>query len=84
MIETAEIVAERYNISRETQERDALESNYAKPPGRLKARSTMKSFCSKPLAKGRQGHRENMTMAEGKSVTVGNAGQQSDGASVVV
>jgi acetyl-CoA C-acetyltransferase len=117
MIETAEIVAERYGVTREAQDRYALESQVrtaaAQVAGKfddeivpLTARwkrtdkatgetsevevlverdecnrpdTTYESLASlKPVLKG------GMTMSEGKTVTAGNASQQSDGASVVI
>ena len=117
MIETAEIVAERYGVSREAQDRYALQSQQrtaaAQAAGRFDAEivplktlwkqtdkatgesrdveilvdrdecnrpdTTYESLAAlKPVLKG------GMTMAEGKTVTAGNASQQSDGASVAV
>jgi acetyl-CoA C-acetyltransferase len=117
MIETAEIVAERYGVTREAQDQYALESQQrtaaAQAAGKfddeivpLKAiwksvdkatgavseaevlvdrdecnrpGTTLESLQGlKPVLKG------GMTMSEGKTVTAGNASQQSDGASTVV
>lgn len=117
MIETAEIVAERYGVTREAQDQYALESQQrtaaAQAAGRfadeivpLKAiwksvdkatgatseaevlverdecnrpETTLESLQGlKPVLKG------GMTMAEGKTVTAGNASQQSDGASALI
>lgn len=117
MLETAEIVAERYGVSREAQDRYALESQQrtaaAQASGKfadeivpLKAmwKQTDKATgettitevlvdrdeCNRPettyesLAGLRPVLKGGMTMAEGKTVTAGNASQQSDGASAVV
>ena len=117
MIETAEIVAERYGISREAQDQYAFESQQRTAAGQVSGKfadeivplkaiwkqtdkstgtvsetevmvgrdecnrpeTTLESLAGlKPVLKG------GMTMAEGKTVTAGNASQQSDGASTVV
>lgn len=117
MIETAEIVAERYGVTREAQDLYALESQQrtaaAQASGKfadeiVPLKTTWKTVnkatgevlevegvverdeCNrpetsleslqalKPVLKG------GMTMAEGKSVTAGNASQQSDGASALI
>ena len=117
MIETAEIVAERYGISREAQDAYALQSQQrtatAQASGKFdqeivplavkwaqvdkatgetklvdhvvsrdecnRADTTLESLAAlQPVLKG------GMTMALGKSVTAGNASQQSDGASVSI
>lgn len=117
MIETAEIVAERYGVSREAQDRYALESQQrtaaAQAAGRFDDeivplttswRKTDKATgestdievtvdrdeCNRPettyesLAALKPVLKNGMTMAEGKSVTAGNASQQSDGAAAVI
>lgn len=117
MIETAEIVADRYGISREEQDRYALESQQrtaaAQASGKfddeivpLKAvwkkidKATGESSdvevivdkdeCNRPettyesLAGLKPVLKNGMTMTEGKTVTAGNASQQSDGASAVI
>lgn len=117
MIETAEIVAERYGVSREAQDRYALESQQrtaaAQAAGRFDDeivplttswRKTDKASgestdievtvdrdeCNRPettyesLAALKPVLKNGMTMAEGKSVTAGNASQQSDGAAAVI
>ncbi len=117
MIETAEIVAERYGVTREAQDRYALESQLRTAAGQAsgkfddeivpleatwkkvdKATGTVseamvmvdRDECNRPettyesLAGLKPVLKGGMTMAEGKSVTAGNASQQSDGASVVV
>lgn len=117
MIETAEIVAGRYGVSREAQDEYALQSQHrtatAQTDGKLadeivplkaiwkktdKATGQTsdvevmvdKDECNRPettlesLSGLRPVLKDGMTMAEGKSVTAGNASQQSDGASVVV
>lgn len=117
MIETAEIVAERYGVTREAQDQYALESQQrtaaAQAAGRFtdeivplqaiwksvdkatgevsetevlvdrdecnRPETTLETLQGlKPVLKG------GMTMAEGKSVTAGNASQQSDGASALI
>lgn len=117
MIETAEVVAERYNVSREAQDRYALESQKrtaaAQQAGKfdeeiVALKTTWKKTdkqsgavseievtadrdeCNRPettyesLAGLKPVLKNGMTMAEGKTVTAGNASQQSDGASAVV
>lgn len=117
MIETAEIVADRYGVTREAQDRYALESQQrtaaAQASGKfddeivaLKAvwkkidKATGESSdvevtvdrdeCNRPettyesLAGLKPVLKNGMTMAEGKTVTAGNASQQSDGASTVI
>lgn len=117
MIETAELVAERYGVSREAQDRYALESQQrtaaAQASGKFddeivplttrwksvdKASGEIseiegvvaKDECNRPettyesLAGLKPVLKNGMTMAEGQSVTAGNASQQSDGASAVV
>jgi len=117
MIETAEIVAERYGVTREAQDQYALESQQrtaaAQSSGKFddeivplttmwksldkttgettevevtvsrdecnRPETTLESIAGlKPVLK------NGMTMAEGKTVTAGNASQQSDGASAVI
>ena len=117
MIETAEIVAERYGVSRDAQDRYALESQQRTAAGQAAGKfdaeivpltalwkqtdkatgavseaevtvardecnrpeTTYESLVGlKPVLKG------GMTIAEGRTVTAGNASQQSDGASAVV
>ncbi|WP_408591790.1 acetyl-CoA C-acyltransferase [Novosphingobium sp.] len=117
MIETAEIVAERYGVTREAQDRYALESQLrtaaAQEAGRFSdeivALETLwnkfdkatgettqvpvavdRDECNRPdttyesLAGLKPVLKNGMTMTEGKTVTAGNASQQSDGASAVV
>ncbi|WDA40946.1 acetyl-CoA C-acyltransferase [Erythrobacter sp. BLCC-B19] len=117
MIETAEIVAERYGVTRDAQDQYALESQQrtaaAQAAGKfddeiVPLTTTWKSLdkatgettdvevtvardeCNRPettlesLAGLKPVLRNGMTMAEGKTVTAGNASQQSDGASTVV
>jgi acetyl-CoA C-acetyltransferase len=117
MIETAEIVAERYGVTREAQDQYALESQQrtaaAQAAGKfadeivpLKAiwKSVDKATgqtsevevlvdrdeCNRPdtTLESLQGLRPvlkgGMTMPEGKTVTAGNASQQSDGASALI
>ncbi len=117
MIETAEIVAERYGVTREAQDQYALESQQrtaaAQDSGKfddeiVPLTTTWKSLdkatgettdvevtvtrdeCNRPettlesLAALKPVLRNGMTMAEGKTVTAGNASQQSDGASTVI
>jgi acetyl-CoA C-acetyltransferase len=117
MIETAEIVAERYGVTREAQDQYALESQQrtaaAQDSGKfddeiVPLTTTWKSLdkatgettdvevtvtrdeCNRPettlesLAAQKPVLRNGMTMAEGKTVTAGNASQQSDGASTVI
>jgi acetyl-CoA C-acetyltransferase len=118
MIETAEIVAERYGISREAQDEYALQSQLrtaaAQAAGRFDdeivpleatwkklvdkatgatedvAVTVAKDECNRPdttleaLQSLKPVLRNGQTMKEGKTVTAGNASQQSDGASVAV
>lgn len=117
MIETAEIVADRYRISREAQDAYALESQQrtarAQAEGKFddeivplaatwqkfdKASNTTtpvevvvdRDECNRPdttaegLAMLRPVLKTGQQIAEGRSVTAGNASQQSDGASVSV
>ena len=117
MIETAEIVAERYGITRESQDAYALESQRrtaaAQAQGRFDAeivplavqwtqvdRSTKETKlidhvvtrdeCNRPettmesLAALEPVFRNGMTMKQGRTITAGNASQQSDGASVSI
>jgi acetyl-CoA C-acetyltransferase len=117
MIETAEIVAERYGVTREAQDLYALESQQrtaaAQAEGRFdaeivplttiwksadKATGTVtdvevtvaRDECNRPettlesLAGLKPVLKNGMIMAEGKTVTAGNASQQSDGASAVI
>ena len=117
MLETAEIVAERYDISRERQDGYALQSQQrtaaAQAAGRFDAeivplavrraqvdpatRETVlvdhvvtRDECNRPettlesLAALSPVFRDGMTMKTGRTVTAGNASQQSDGASVAV
>lgn len=117
MIETAEIVAERYGVTREAQDQYALESQQrtaaAQAAGAfddeiVPLTTTWKSLdkatgettdvevtvsrdeCNRPettlelLAGLKPVLKNGMTMAEGKTVTAGNASQQSDGASSVI
>ncbi|WP_285713234.1 acetyl-CoA C-acyltransferase [Erythrobacter oryzae] len=117
MIETAEIVAERYGVTREAQDQYALESQQRTAAAQASGKfddeivpltTTWKSLdkatgettdvevtvsrdeCNRPettldsLAGLKPVLRNGMTMAEGKTVTAGNASQQSDGASAVV
>lgn len=117
MIETAEIVAERYGVTREAQDLYALQSQQrtaaAQASGAFDAeivpltakwKSTDKATgavsevevtvardeCNRPettlesLAALKPVLKNGMTMAEGRTVTAGNASQQSDGASTVV
>jgi acetyl-CoA C-acetyltransferase len=117
MIETAEIVADRYGVTREAQDQYALESQQrtaaAQTEGRFddeivplktvwkkadKATGTVADIevtvtrdeCNRPettlesLASLKPVLKNGMTMAEGKTVTAGNASQQSDGASTVI
>jgi acetyl-CoA C-acetyltransferase len=117
MIETAEIVAERYGVTREAQDLYALESQQrtaaAQATGRFddeivplttiwkstdKATGTVSDVevtvsrdeCNRPettlesLTGLKPVLKNGMTMAEGKTVTAGNASQQSDGASAVI
>jgi len=117
MIETAEIVAERYGVTREAQDQYALESQQrtaaAQGAGKfddeiVPLTTTWKSLdkatgettdvevtvtrdeCNRPettlesLSGLKPVLRNGMTMAEGKTVTAGNASQQSDGASTVI
>lgn len=117
MIETAEIVAERYGISREAQDRYALESQIrtaaAQAAGKfddeiVPLNAVWKTVdrasgevsetevvvkrdeCNRPettyesLAALKPVLKNGMTMAEGRSVTAGNASQQSDGASAMI
>lgn len=117
MIETAEIVAERYGVTREAQDHYALESQQRTAAAQASGKfddeivpltTTWKSLdkatgettevevtvardeCNRPettlesLAGLKPVLRNGMTMAEGKTVTAGNASQQSDGASTVI
>lgn len=117
MIETAEIVAERYGVTREAQDQYALESQQrtaaAQSSGKFDDEivplTTMwksldkatgqtsdvevtvsRDECNRPettfesLAGLKPVLKNGMTMAEGKTVTAGNASQQSDGASAVI
>ncbi|TRW14932.1 acetyl-CoA C-acyltransferase [Glacieibacterium frigidum] len=117
MIETAELVAERYGVTREAQDRYALESQQrtaaAQAAGRFddeivplrtmwksvdKASGTVSEVevvadrdeCNRPdtsyetLANLKPVLKNGMTMAEGRTVTAGNASQQSDGASALI
>lgn len=117
MIETAEIVAERYGVTREAQDQYALESQQRTAAAQASGKfddeivpltTTCKSLdkatgettdvevtvtrdeCNRPettlesLAGLKPVLRNGMTMAEGKTVTAGNASQQSDGASTVI
>ena len=117
MIETAEIVADRYGVSREDQDLYALQSQQrtaaAQQTGRFDDeivpltatwRKTDKATgesadvevlvdrdeCNRPdttyesLAALKPVLKNGMTMAEGKTVTAGNASQQSDGAAAVI
>jgi acetyl-CoA C-acetyltransferase len=117
MIETAEIVAARYGITRELQDAYALESQQrtaaAQAAGRFDAeivpltvkwaqvdRATKETNfidhvvtrdeCNRPettaesLAALEPVFRNGMTMKQGRTVTAGNASQQSDGASVSI
>lgn len=117
MIETAEIVAERYGVSREAQDQYALESqqrtagaqNAGKFDDEIVPLTTIwksldkatgettevevtvtRDECNRPettlesLAGLKPVLKNGMTMAEGRTVTAGNASQQSDGASTVV
>jgi acetyl-CoA C-acetyltransferase len=117
MIETAEIVAERYGVTREAQDQYALESQHRTAAAQASGKfddeivplTTMwksqnkatgevsevevtvnRDECNRPettletLAGLKPVLRNGMTMAEGKTVTAGNASQQSDGASTVI
>jgi acetyl-CoA C-acetyltransferase len=117
MIETAEIVAERYGVTREAQDRYALQSQQrtaaAQAAGRFDAEivplatqwaradkasgeTTMvdvtvaRDECNRPdttcesLAALAPVLKDGMTMKQGRTVTAGNASQQSDGASVCI
>ena len=117
MIETAEIVAERYGVTREAKDQYALESQQRTAAAQASGKfddeivpltTTWKSLdkatgettdvevtvtrdeCNRPettlesLAGLKPVLKNGMTMAEGKTVTAGNASQQSDGASTVV
>jgi acetyl-CoA C-acetyltransferase len=118
MIETAEIVAERYGVTREAQDAYALQSQQrtaaAQAAGAFDAEivalttvwkklvdratgatedvevTVARDECNRPdttleaLAALKPVLRGGMVMSEGKTVTAGNASQQSDGASVVV
>ncbi len=117
MIETAEIVAERYGVTREAQDLYALESQQRTAAAQASGRfddeivplTTMwksldkatgettdvevtvsRDECNRPettlesLAGLKPVLKNGMTMAEGKTVTAGNASQQSDGASAVI
>jgi acetyl-CoA C-acetyltransferase len=117
MIETAEIVAERYGVTREAQDQYALESQQRTAAAQASGAfddeivplTTMwksldkatgqttdvevtvsRDECNRPettlesLAGLKPVLKNGMTMAEGKTVTAGNASQQSDGASTVI
>jgi acetyl-CoA C-acetyltransferase len=117
MIETAEIVAERYGIGREAQDRYALQSQQrtaaAQAAGRFDAEivplatqwaradktsgettlvdvTVARDECNRPettyesLAALAPVLKDGMTMKQGRTVTAGNASQQSDGASVCI
>jgi acetyl-CoA C-acetyltransferase len=117
MIETAEIVSERYGVTREAQDHYALESQQRTAAAQASGKfddeivpltTTWKSLdkatgettevevtvardeCNRPettlesLAGLKPVLKNGMTMAEGKTVTAGNASQQSDGASTVI
>ena len=117
MIETAEIVAERYGVTREAQDLYALESQQRTAAAQASGKfddeivplTTMwksldkvtgetseievtvtRDECNRPettlesLAGLKPVLKNGMTMAEGKTVTAGNASQQSDGASTVI
>jgi acetyl-CoA C-acetyltransferase len=117
MLETAEIVAERYGISREAQDQYAFESQmrtaqaqaaglfndeivplavqWGKPnkeTGKVDMLDHVvtQDECNRPettlasLSSLAPVMKDGMTMKEGKSVTAGNASQQSDGASVTI
>ena len=117
MIETAEIVAERYGVSREAQDRYALESQQRTAAGQAAGKfdaeivpltalwkqtdkasgavseaevTVARDECNRPettyesLAGLKPVLKGGMTIAEGRTVTAGNASQQSDGASAVV
>ena len=117
MIETAEIVAQRYGISREAQDAYAYQSQQrtaaAQASGRFDAEivslatqwaqvdkasgetklvdvTVSRDECNRPettlesLAALQPVFKGGMTMKEGKTITAGNASQQSDGASVSI
>lgn len=117
MLETAEIVAERYGISREAQDQYAFESQmrtaqaqaaglfndeivplavqWGKPnkeTGKVDMLDHVvtQDECNRPettlasLSSLAPVMKDGMTMKEGKTVTAGNASQQSDGASVTI
>ena len=117
MIETAEIVAERYGVSREAQDHYALQSQLrtaaAQAAGRFDAEIVplavkwaqvdkasgetkfvdhvvSRDECNRPettlesLAALQPVLKVGMTLKQGKTVTAGNASQQSDGASVAI
>ncbi len=117
MIETAEIVAERYGVTREAQDLYALESQQRTAAAQASGKfddeivplTTMwksqnkatgevsevevtvsRDECNRPettlesLAGLKPVLKNGMAMAEGKTVTAGNASQQSDGASTVI
>ncbi|MEI6026856.1 MAG: acetyl-CoA C-acyltransferase [Betaproteobacteria bacterium] len=117
MIETAEIVAERYGVSREAQDAYAYQSQQrtaqAQAAGRFDAEivplavkwaqadkatgdvklvdvTVSRDECNRPettmesLAALVPVFKGGMTMKEGKTITAGNASQQSDGASVSI
>ena len=117
MIETAEIVAERYGISREAQDAYAYQSQQrtaqAQAAGRFDAEivplavkwaqadkatgeiklsdvTVSRDECNRPettlesLAALSPVFKGGMTMKEGKTITAGNASQQSDGASLSI
>jgi acetyl-CoA C-acetyltransferase len=117
MIETAEIVAERYGINREAQDAYAYQSQIrtaqAQASGRFDAEivplaakwsvadkttgevklvdvTVSRDECNRPettmgsLAALSPVFKGGMTMKEGKTITAGNASQQSDGASISI
>ena len=117
MIETAEIVAERYGVSREAQDEYALSSQQRTARAQAKGlfndeivplavkmaqvdkatgETTMvdkvldRDECNRPdttletLAALKPVHRDGQVIKEGKTVTAGNASQQSDGASACI
>lgn len=117
MLETAEIVAERYGISREAQDQYAFESQmrtaqaqaaglfndeivplavqWSKPnkeTGKIDILDHVvtQDECNRPettlasLSSLAPVMKDGMTVKEGKTVTAGNASQQSDGASVTI
>ena len=115
MIETAEVVAERYGISREAQDEYALQSQQRTAAGQRDGKfddeivpldvvwkktdkatgetelvdvTVDRDECNRPgttadsLAALKPVYKGGVVVKEGKSVTAGNASQQSDGASV--